>query len=95
MPHIILPQQRGKASIVEMASFIIENTPRGTKPSENIYVNELHYCFRIIILCGNCLHPFRHIVDDKKDIQFPKRRRKRSHEVNGPYIENLYFLNVV
>ena len=95
MPHIMLSQQRGKDSILEMASFITENTSRVTKPSEDISVNELHHCFSIILLFGNYFHPFRHIVDDKKDIQFPKRMRKRSHEVNSLYIENLYFLNVV
>ena len=72
MLHIILPQQRGKDSIVEMAPFITENTSGGTKQGEDISVNELHHCFGIIFLCGNCLHPLRHIVDHKKDIQFPK-----------------------
>ena len=72
MSHIILPQQRGKDSIAEMDPFITENTLRGTKPGEDISVNELHHCFSIIFLYENCLHSFRHIVDNRKDIQFPK-----------------------
>ena len=72
MPHIILPQQRGKDSIVEMALFITENSTGDTKPGEDISVNELHHCFSIIFLCGNCLHPLQHLVNCKKDIQFPK-----------------------
>ena len=88
MPDIILPQQRGKDSIAEMTPFITENTSGSTKPSEDIYVNEMHHCFSIVFLCGNCLHPLRHIVDSNKDIKFPKLRRKWSHEINAPYIKN-------
>ena len=58
MSYIILPQQRGKDSIVEMAPFITEITSGSTKLGEDIFVNELHHYFSIIFLCGNCLHPF-------------------------------------
>ena len=58
MLYIILPQQRDKDSIVEMAPFITKNTPGSTKPGEDIFVNELHHYFSIIFLCGNYLHPF-------------------------------------
>ena len=72
MPHIILPQQRGKDSIAEMAPFIPENTLGSPKLGEDISMNELHHCFHFILLCGNFLYPFLHIVYRKKDIQFVK-----------------------
>ena len=60
---------------------------RHSKSWENIFLQELDNHPMVIVFAWNCFNPLRNIIDFHQDVGVAKWHRKRSHEVNAPYIK--------
>ena len=62
-----------------------------SKSGEDVLFEKFENNFVIISFARDCFNPFRNIIHSHQDVWIAKGHRKRSHEVNAPYIKKINY----
>ena len=61
------------------------------KSGEDVLFEKFKNRSMVILLARDFFNPFRNIIHSYQDVRIAKGPRKRSHEVNAPYIKKINY----
>ena len=74
-----------------MNTLITDYGFRYSKSGEDVLFEKFENNSMVISLARDYFNPFRNIIHSHQDVRIVEGHRKRSHEVNAPYIKKINY----